>query len=264
MSIAAFQRALCDLIASPELCLALRANPEPTLASYELSVRERERLTAVVRQRGMSTNCTLYRSNRITPIYTLLPFTCRSLGAQFGGLIEQYWAGENYKDGQFKSEVERFGDFLRRRIAARSVASVFTREILAFELARHALEFGPRKSVLRELAELPPLEPNKPCRLHPLARLVRFDHDPALVLAAFARGSTPPADLPGAEAFVVLSVIHGDLEALRLTDDIAADHDETSSEPVTWPQARLVPELVKEGLLVPLQTTESAKATTPA
>src|SRR5579864_1813353 len=144
MSLASFQRALCDLIASPRLCLALRADPDATLAAYDLSPRERERLTTVVRQRGMSTNCTLYRSNRITPIYTLLPFTCRSLGAQFGTLIEEYWAGENYRDGQFKSEVERFSVFLRRRIAAGSIASAFTRDLLAFELARNTLEFGPR------------------------------------------------------------------------------------------------------------------------
>jgi len=33
MSVASFQQALCDLIASPRLCLALRANPEAVLVN---------------------------------------------------------------------------------------------------------------------------------------------------------------------------------------------------------------------------------------
>ena len=68
MSIAAFQQALCDLIASPRLCRELRAAPDGVLAHYELTERERTRLMQAVRQPGMSTNCTLYRSNRVTPI----------------------------------------------------------------------------------------------------------------------------------------------------------------------------------------------------
>jgi hypothetical protein len=58
--------------------------------STELCVRERKRLE-VVWQRGMSTNCTLCRSNRITPIYTLLNYMCLPLGDQFGPLIDQFW-----------------------------------------------------------------------------------------------------------------------------------------------------------------------------
>jgi hypothetical protein len=259
MSLASFQRALCDLIASPSLCLALRADAEATLVDYELSSRERKRLITVVRQPGMSTNCTLYRSNRITPIYTLLPFTCRSLGAQFGTLINQFWQEENYKDGQFKSEVDRFSVFLRRCIAVGTVGSPFVDELLAFELARIALEFSPRKDVLRKLADLPPLEADKPCRLHPLARLVRFQHDPAIVLGVFARGALPPVDLPAAESFVVLSVADGDLKILRLKDGFDGDCDGTPSALITWPAARLVPELVEEGLLLPLKTADGGK-----
>jgi hypothetical protein len=44
MSLASFQGALCDLIASPGLCLAVRADPDATLARYELSGLERKRL----------------------------------------------------------------------------------------------------------------------------------------------------------------------------------------------------------------------------
>jgi hypothetical protein len=89
MSVASFQQALCDLIASPRLCLALRAAPEEVLENYELSARERARLCEAVWQRGMSTNCSLYRANRVTPLYMLLTYTCRSLGDQLRSLLER-------------------------------------------------------------------------------------------------------------------------------------------------------------------------------
>lgn len=115
----------------------------------------------------MSTNCTLYRSNRITPIYTLLNYTCLALGSQFGILIDQFWEVKDYRDGQFKSEVERFGIFLRQRIDSGVIANPFVGELLDFELARNELEFTPRKQVLRTIAHLGPPEADTPCRLHP-------------------------------------------------------------------------------------------------
>jgi hypothetical protein len=260
MSLTSFQRVLCDLIASPNLCLRLRADSDATLAHYDLSVRERKRLATVVWQRGMSTNCTLYRSNRITPIYTLLHYTCLSLGGQFGTLIDQFWEAKDYQDGQFKSEVERFGVFLRQRIAAGAVASPFAGELLAFELARNALEFSPRKEVLRTLAHLPPLHADTPCRLHPLARLVHFRHDPAVLLGTAGRGTMPPPDLPVVEALVVLSVVDGALTIMQLADGMHCGCDDTASTIVAWPMAQLAPELAVAGLLVPLAAADGSRA----
>jgi hypothetical protein len=253
MSLASFQRALCDLIASPALCLAVRADAEAALVGYELSARELKRLATVVWQRGMSTNCTLYRSNRITPIYTLLHYTCRALGPQLGTLIDEFWTVLNYKDGQFKSEIERFGAFLRERITSGAVASPYVEDVLAFELARNELEFGPRRSVLRAVAQLPPPERNQPCRLHPLARLVRFRHDPEAIFAALVAGAVPPPNLLEEEAFIVLSVVEGDLKVLRLGEGASCVDDKKLSCP-TWPAARVVPELAD--LLLPLVCRE--------
>jgi hypothetical protein len=258
VSLTSFQRALCDLIASPSLCLALRADSDATLARYELSARERRRLAAVVWQRGMSTNCSLYRSNRVTPIYTLLHYTCLCLGAQFATLIDQFWEAKDYQDGQFQSEVERFGVFLGQRISAGVVASPFAGELLAFELARNALEFGARKEVLRTLARLPPLDADTPCRLHPLARLVRFRHDPALLLGAAARGTMPPSDLPVVEALVVLSVVDGALTIMQLAHGVRYGCGDAAPAPVAWPAARLAPELADAGLLVPLAAADGS------
>jgi hypothetical protein len=253
MSLASFQRALCGLIASPSLCLAVRADPDATLARYELSGLEQKRLAMVVWQRGMSTNCSLYRSNRITPVYTLLPFTCLSLGDQFRTLIEQFWEATDFQDRQFKTEVERFGFFLRRQIADHAVNSPFTGELLALELAKNALGFAPRKELLRKLALLPPLDADAPCRLHPLARLVRFRHDPAVLLRAAASGVLPPSDLPSAEALLALSVVDGPLKVVPLSESPDWGNDDAAYEFVTWRKAQFAPELAAAGLLVPLE-----------
>jgi hypothetical protein len=229
--------------------LALRTAPEAILASYELSERERKRLREAVWQRGMSVNCTLYRSNRITPIYTLLNYTCLSLGAQFEPLIYQYWEARQYQDGQFHSEVDRFGAFLRQRIASGAISSPYSGELLEFELAMNALEFGSRKAVLRELACLPPPQPDTPCRLHPLARVVRFVHDPTALLRAAALGDIPP-DVPAKDAFVVLSVLDGDLKVMRLPEGAHCLFDGLMTPPSGHLTPRLAPALANAGLLV--------------
>jgi len=250
LTLAAFQRALCDLIASPDFCLAVRANAEEALNGYDLSPREWNRLATVVWQRGMSTNCTLYRSNRVTPIYTLLPLTCRSLGSQFQTLMNRYWRFENYKDGQFKSELDRFGAFLRSEISAGSVASPFAGELLEFELARNFLEFCPRKKVLRSLEGLPPLQPENPCQLHPLARLVAFQHDPETLIGSLARGDLPPSGIPEVRGFMVLSVVDGDLTILRIADPAEYSCATTLSARTRWTSPRVAPELAEKGLLI--------------
>lgn len=250
MSVASFQQALCDLIASPRLCLELRANPEGVMANYELSTRESARLQQIVRQPGMSTNCTLYRSNRVTPIYTLLNFTCRSLGNQFGPLLDEFWDTKDYQDGQFQSEVDRFAAFLRQRLADGTVSSPFTAELLDFELALNALEFGPRKALLREIESLPPPEPDAPCRLHPLARLVSFRHDPAVLLPAAATGVMPAPDLPEQDSLVLLCVVNGAPSIMQLSEQVRRALADAAQDiaPLT---PRLAPELAKAGLLVP-------------
>jgi hypothetical protein len=258
MSVTSFQRALCDLIASPRLCLALREDPDATLAPYELSTRERKRLATVVWQRGMSTNCTLYRSNRITPIYTLLNYTCLALGSQFGILIDQFWDLKGYRDGQFKSEVERFGIFLRQRVTDGTIVSPFVGELLDFELARNELEFTPRKQVLRAIAHLGPPKADTPCRLHPLARLVRFRHDPRALLRAAADGIMPPPDLPETEVLVVLSVVDGALRVMQLADAMLFRSDYAASALVGWPAPHFATALADAGLLIPFTATDEA------
>jgi hypothetical protein len=166
VSVADFQRALSALIASPRLCLQLRAGEEGVLAAYELSERERRRLETVVRQPGMSVSCSIYRANRLTAVASGLPFTCLLLGDGLAPLLDRFWDGEQ-GDMQFGPEVERFGRFLEAELAL--LPGPYLEEVLAFELALNALRN--RDGTAR----------------------VHFGHDPRAVLGALAEGRIPAA-----------------------------------------------------------------------
>ena len=212
MSIRAFQQALCELIASPDRCMAVRSDPASVLSRYDLTQRERDRLADVVWQRGMSTNCTLYRSNRITPIYTLLHSTCLLLGDRLKPVLDSYWSTATLRDLEFKQETHRFAKFLKQRIREGVITDDFVEEVVDFELAINALRFAPRRRILRELDEAGGQDAHD---LHPLMRLVRFRHDPGLILDALTRG-TAPKDLPETEAYLLLSRMNDDLEVTRI------------------------------------------------
>ena len=57
MSIAEFQRAFADLIASPERCVALREGKADVLADYDMTPREKKRRETMVHHEAMSVNC---------------------------------------------------------------------------------------------------------------------------------------------------------------------------------------------------------------
>jgi hypothetical protein len=185
---AGYQRALADCVASPDLCLAVRADPVAALAAYDLTGREHRRLTAIVRQPGMSTNCTLYRLNRATPIGTLLPLTCALLADRFAAVLEDFWRASP-PDMQFRGEIEAFGEHVLAMTRDGRLAEPYLADVLGFELARVALQFLPDR----------PEDGDEP------AAEVRFRHDPALLLGPLAEGRQPPPDLPEVDVRVRLA-----------------------------------------------------------
>ena len=241
MTLPAFQQALCELIGSPDLCLAVRENPAAFLASYDLSPRERDRLVDIVWQRGMSTSCTLYRSNRVTPIYTLLHYTCVVLGDTLKTTLDAYWSATTLHDLEFKEEIRRFGRFLDDQIARGVIDDPFVAEVLEFELAVNDLRFAPRRAILRQLAAAPPSNTGDDGRGHPLMRVVRFRHEPAPLLAALAQGRVA-RELPEAETFLLLSVADDELTTRELDPQsgrhlwqLQRDAAAPSDEPVPTP-----------------------------
>jgi hypothetical protein len=194
VSLASFQRALCDLIASPDLCVRLNHAPDELWSRYDLSPRERRRLAAIVQQRGMSTTCTLYRVNRITPLYTLMPLTSFLLGDRLIAEAEAYWAEFPGSDLQFRLEVERFAGFLRARLRTGELEDPYLEEILDFETAAATLRYAGRSG-----------------GSDALVRIVHFRHDPELLLRLLTERRRP-LWLPAADAFVELDARRGALE----------------------------------------------------
>jgi hypothetical protein len=194
VTLLAYQQALCDLVASPELCLRVRSDTA-TLDAYDLSDRERRRLSAVVAQPGMSTSCTLYRVNRITPLYSYLPLTCTLLGDDLIVEAERYWSQGKPGDLQFGPETQRFARFLRERFAAGALASPYVGEVLELELAANALRWG----------------------ADPPRRMVRFAHDPEPLLAALADVRAPEPDLQDGDYLVELEVVGGEVRISSLS-----------------------------------------------
>ncbi|WP_049622330.1 hypothetical protein [Frateuria defendens] len=172
MSLAEFQRALGDLIASPVRCAKVRRLPGLALAGYALTARARERLLGMAGDPRMAMNCTLYRVNRLIPLHAVLPRSCRLLGSRLGGVLDAYFAGERDGTLQFGMEASRFAQWL----AARHDTTPALRDLLAFELACHA--------VISAAGE--PERGDDPRR-----RTLALRHDIGALLAA-AEGEEPP------------------------------------------------------------------------
>jgi hypothetical protein len=117
MSLADYQRAFADLIATPILAAAARRDPISELGGYDLTAREQARLSAMIAAPAMSLNCTLYRVNRMTPIYPVLRRTCELLGDALMDELGSYWAATPETSLQFGPEAARFARWLR--VAAR-------------------------------------------------------------------------------------------------------------------------------------------------
>ena len=113
--LAAFQRALTDLTASPPLCRAARADPDLLARLYALTDREARRLNAIVRSKGMEANCTLYRANRLIPVVLNCRGLCDALGDDLNRLISEYWESEPTTNVHFLFEADRFCSFLTGR-----------------------------------------------------------------------------------------------------------------------------------------------------
>jgi len=246
VSVAGFQRALADMVASPALARAVARRDERALGAYELTPRDRARLEAVAAQPGMEVSCTLYRANRLTPIAMLLPYTCFVLGERMKPIAERFWDGSR-TDLQFRSEIERFAAFVRGLAAAGELDEPLLEEVLAFELATNDLRFLPR----RQLAAAAPANRDAGrVRLHPLVRLVRFRHEPEALLARLAAAEPLPYELADGDFPLVLVAGSEELEVRRvdaelamllesLGDGVSLDEDD----------ARL---LVDDGLAVPV------------
>lgn len=144
MSIAEFQRAFVDLIASPERCMALREGAEDALTGYDLTALERKRLATTVRHEAMSANGSLHRVNRLIGIYSVLPHTCRLLGERLMDELDAFWTASRHVTLQSRCESERFGLWLEERIAARRLPGGPVEDAVRLEMAMFDVQAAAR------------------------------------------------------------------------------------------------------------------------
>jgi len=111
-----FQQALADLVASPELCRQIRADPDRLRHDYRLSQSEHERLVKMVNQRAMACNCMLYRANRLAPLALNLHEFCTLLGPRLGPLLSEYSVLYPNTNVHFYLECDRFCQFILSKI----------------------------------------------------------------------------------------------------------------------------------------------------
>ena len=205
MTMEAFQQAMCDLVASPDLCLRLVQSPDEVLGRYDLSDRDRRRLVAVVQQPGMLVNCSLYRANRLAPIVNLIPHTCFVLGDALLDEATEFWEGFKETRLQFHEEVTKFGDFLRRRIEKGFLQNPILGEVLEYELALNEFRYIPRLDVLSRLESSKTVATESKCvHLHPLTRVVLFRHEPRQLLGLLDERRLPPYELAEGEFWLLL------------------------------------------------------------
>lgn len=140
--LADFQQALADLTASPELCIAVRADADLLLARYTLTERETQRLLGIALHPGMACACTVYRMNRLAPLAMNLRDTLRALGPALRLLISDYWHDHPRGHAHFFIESDRFCRWLRLRIESGEIVAPEVRSLLERDSAavRAAIE----------------------------------------------------------------------------------------------------------------------------
>jgi hypothetical protein len=251
VTLVAFQRALCDLVASPALVRRLWDEPEAVLADYELSVRERARLEAVARQPGMATSCALYRMNRVTPLYTYLRLTCHALGSDLRRELDLFWELQP-AHAQFAQEVARFGAFVRSRVRDGALPPL-VEEVLDLELAVNELRYGRGDSAGEAVTASGGLT------LREDARVVRLSREPLALLAALDRRE-PVEDVPVALHYVL--VVNGDdgLDVLPLAPELGEPLFAIARGDAPSISAETVAMLCEAGFLVDPATSTSVTA----
>lgn len=151
------------------------------------------------------------RLDRSSPIHTLLPYTCLALGGRLEGELDSFWKSVGFVDLPFGLVIERYAQFLKRRVENGTLRIGYLPELLDFELAAHELRFTSRTpylagGVAREPRVL--VRRGAQLELHPLMRVSRFPCDAQALFETLARGDCIDCNVRSHETFLLLSVLH--------------------------------------------------------
>lgn len=202
MSAHDFQIVLAKLIASPELCEKTIADEAAVFADFILTDREKRRLHAILRQRGISACCSLYRMNRVTPVYAQLSNTSAMLGDDFIPIIEEFWKHLVTTSLQFKEEVLAFGNFLLGKIENGTVSRPYLKEVLLLEITLNELNYIPEGE----------------------CRLLKFEHDIFSILQSLAAGTLESSKIRKSGTVYKIYMKDQTIEMDELTEQIYAEY----------------------------------------
>ena len=181
MSLQAFQRALVDLTLSPENSRRLMEGDVSVLAPYELDEQETRRLLDVVRQPGMSINCTIARGNRFDAIGEVFPMTLVLLEPQLRELLADLWENHTPTNYQFAGEEDAFAAFVKEKMANKQLCIPYLDEVFKYECLCWELAQSMRNQTERD---------------HEVHAIIEFNHPPHLLLEPLSQLVAPPEDLP--------------------------------------------------------------------
>lgn len=244
MSLKGFQRALADLVATPELCRAARADPASVFGRYQLTPLEERRLAAVVAQRGMATSCALYRANRLAPLYTFLPLTCFLLGPRLRGELDLFWAAHARPADIAEQELHGFAAMLRTRLASGELEDPLLGQVLEYELASFTLALLPPPGADSAHAA-------GPARVNPRVRVVAFRHDPAALLGLLAARQAPPYALEEGEFYLLVDARGAARTVSRIAPRLGRLLRALDGEGEEAPAEEELAALAAEGLVLP-------------
>lgn len=171
----------------------------PALKGYLLTDIEEGRLVAVVKQRGMSVNCTLARANRFAPIADAFPLTCSLLKPQLRGLLDELWSSHRPANYQLAGEAGAFCLFLEDKLSRGEFDQEYAAEVFRYECAAWSLiQTLPRSVAAAALTAT-----------SEQSTTIRFTHDPRILVGCLERDQPPPRGLPAGD-YVVRLRLHGD------------------------------------------------------
>jgi hypothetical protein len=196
----------------------------------------------------------MYRSNRVTPIYTLLNFTCILLSERLKDELEGYWASSELLDLQYKEEIQRFGQYLKRRIYEGAIKSQFVEEVLDFELAMNELQYVPRKMLLEQIRSTQSGHGSNLFQLNPLIRVVRFRHEPFELLGLLRQGHRPVNEVPRGEFILLLDAAQERINVKQLDAKQGDILLRVQAEGTCRRYSDNIAELVLEQLMIPKLT----------
>lgn len=169
----------------------------------DLTTLERRRLKAIASDRGLDATGTLYRGFRLSKLYAMLPRTCALLGKQrLEREVRLYWAARISVSLYFFEEAFGFCDHLQERLHA-GLRVTYLEEIMAYERACLELQ-----------------RPRGNADDAPVPQLVKFQHDPEILLDRLSRGQKPRA-VPALDCMLLGELDDNDKVQWHLLEDKA-------------------------------------------